>query len=159
MRRVIVESPYSAPTAGGVLANIEYARCCMADALSKDESPFLSHLLYTQPGVLRDEIPSERQQGIEAGFAWIEVADEAIVYVDHGVSRGMVEGVKAARRIGKPVSYRAFRDGDQAVTVSCPCLNTEDEPVWAYGIPDSSGWDRECNLCGRVQRGTFPCPV
>jgi hypothetical protein len=40
------------------------------------EAPIASHLLYTQPGVLRDEIPEERRHGIDAGLAWGAVAHD-----------------------------------------------------------------------------------
>ena len=57
MRLVIIESPY----AGDIEKNVEYARACVRDSLSRGEAPIASHLLYTQPGILKDEIPSERQ--------------------------------------------------------------------------------------------------
>jgi DNA polymerase I-like protein with 3'-5' exonuclease and polymerase domains len=47
--RVIVESPF----AGG-FANVKYSRECIKDCLNRGESPFASHLLYTQKGVLND---------------------------------------------------------------------------------------------------------
>ena len=49
MRRVIIESPY----AGFVKRNEDYARECLRDSLMRGEAPIASHLLYTQPGVLR----------------------------------------------------------------------------------------------------------
>jgi len=102
MRLVILESPY----AGGVERNIEYARRCLRDSLLRGEAPIASHLLYTQPGVLRDEVPSERQQGIDAGLAWREVAEASVVYTDLGISAGMVYGIEAAEVAGLPVEYR-----------------------------------------------------
>lgn len=82
---VVIESPY----AGNVQDNVEYARCAMADSLRRGEAPIASHLLYTQPGVLRDEIPEQRQRGINAGFAWGARADLIVFYVDRGWSNGM----------------------------------------------------------------------
>ena len=41
-----------------------YARACVADCLRRGEAPIASHLLYTQPGVLDDDVPEERAQGI-----------------------------------------------------------------------------------------------
>jgi len=70
MKLVIIESPY----AGDIPANIEYARLCVRDSLSRGEAPIASHLLYTQAGILDDNIPSERQWGIDAGLAWHKVA-------------------------------------------------------------------------------------
>jgi hypothetical protein len=54
---VVVESPY----AGNIERNLRYLRACMADCLRRGEAPFASHGLYTQPGVLRDELPKDRQ--------------------------------------------------------------------------------------------------
>lgn len=85
-RLVILESPY----AGNVDRNVAYARAAMADCLRRGEAPIASHLLYTQPGVLDDDIPGERALGIEAGLAWGRVADAAVFYVDLGWSTGML---------------------------------------------------------------------
>jgi hypothetical protein len=65
MRRVILESPF----AGDVERNVRYARACVRDSLLRGEAPIASHLLYTQPGVLNDDIEAERQHGIDAGLA------------------------------------------------------------------------------------------
>ncbi len=99
---VIVESPY----AGDVERNLRYVRAAMADCFSRGEYPIASHALYTQPGVLRDEIREERQLGIDAGLAWAEKGDLRVVYTDLGMSRGMAYGIKHAERIGQPVEYR-----------------------------------------------------
>lgn len=101
---VIIESPY----AGDVEANIDYARACVRDSLLRGEAPIASHLLYTQPGILDDDIPSERQQGIDAGLAWRRVAHASIVYTDRGITRGMEYGIKAATDAGLPVIYRTL---------------------------------------------------
>ena len=102
MRRVILESPY----AGDVEANIAYARACVRDSLSRGEAPIASHLLYTQPGVLSDEVPEERQWGIDAGLAWRMVAEATVVYIDRGVTSGMQYGIDAATRAGVVVEFR-----------------------------------------------------
>lgn len=106
MRLVIVESPY----AGDVEANTEYARRCVRDSLLRGEAPIASHLLYTQPGVLRDEIPAERQHGIDAGLAWRAVAEASVVYIDRGISKGMEYGIESARDAGLPVEFREIGD-------------------------------------------------
>ena len=102
MKLVVVESPY----AGEIDENVTYARACVRDALSRGEAPIASHLLYTQPGILRDEIPSERQWGIDAGLAWRSVAHATVVYTDRGISGGMRYGIKAAEDAGIPIVYR-----------------------------------------------------
>ena len=102
MRLVILESPY----AGDIEANVAYARAALRDSLMRGEAPIASHLLYTQPGVLDDAIPSERQHGIDAGLAWRRVADATVVYVDRGVTNGMRYGIATAQTDGRPVEYR-----------------------------------------------------
>lgn len=103
-RLVILESPY----AGDVERNVAYARACLRDSLMRGEAPIASHLLYTQPGVLDDDTPAERQQGIDAGLAWRRVAEASVVYVDLGISRGMEYGIAAASDAGVPVEYRTI---------------------------------------------------
>jgi hypothetical protein len=102
MKLVLVESPY----AGDIARNERYARACMADCLKRGEAPFASHLLYTQPGVLRDEHPEERQLGIKAGFAWGCWADATVVYTDLGISPGMEKGIVEAKVEGRPIKFR-----------------------------------------------------
>ncbi len=102
MKRVIIESPF----AGDVETNLRYLRACMADCIRRGEAPFASHGLYTQPGVLRDDVPEERALGIAAGFAWREVAELTVVYADLGMSRGMEAGIADAKAKGRPFEIR-----------------------------------------------------
>jgi hypothetical protein len=102
MRIVIIESPY----AGDVEENVDYARACLADCLRRGEAPYASHLLYTQPGVLRDEVPDERTLGMTAGFEFYRAADLCAVYIDRGISRGMKRGIAIAEEREIPVEYR-----------------------------------------------------
>ena len=104
MRRVILESPY----AGDVEENVAYARACLRDSLLRGEAPIASHLLYTQPGVLNDDIPGERQLGISAGLAWGVAAELTVVYTDYGISRGMRYGIRRAEAEGRTVEYRSL---------------------------------------------------
>ena len=99
---VILESPY----AGDVDFNLTYARACLRDSLQRGEAPIASHLLYTQPGVLDDSIPRERQQGIDAGLAWHNVSDYTVAYLDLGVSAGMLYGIRRASEAGKRIEIR-----------------------------------------------------
>lgn len=116
MRLVIVESPY----AGDVEANIEYARACVRDSLARGEAPIASHLLYTQPGILNDDVPEERLLGINAGLAWRRVAEASIVYNDFGITKGMEYGIAAARAAGKPVEFRSLKTFARSSTNLCP---------------------------------------
>lgn len=103
--RVIVESPF----AGG-FANVKYSRECIRDCINRGESPFASHLLYTQKGILDDKIPEERRKGIDAAVGWLEVADYIAVYMDLGVTTGMVWGIARAAQRNKPVHIRWLRE-------------------------------------------------
>ena len=102
MIRVILESPY----AGDVEANVEYARRAVRDSLSKGEAPIASHLLYTQPGILKDEVPEERVWGIEAGLAWGCLAEKTVLYADRGISAGMKLGAARAAMEKRPTEVR-----------------------------------------------------
>lgn len=105
MKRIIIESPY----AGEIAANVAYARAAMRDSLNRGEAPIASHLLYTQPGILRDEVPEERQLGIDAGLAWRNVAELGAFYVDRGWSAGMLAAREVYEREGKPFAIRIIK--------------------------------------------------
>jgi hypothetical protein len=104
MRLVVVESPF----AGDVQRNLRYLRAAMRDCLLKGEAPYASHGLYTQPGVLDDAVPSEREHGITAGFAWRRAAEATVVYVDLGITPGMQQGIDDAAGRGSPVEFRTL---------------------------------------------------
>lgn len=108
MRRVVIESPYGSDDPEVVAKNIKYLRACMHDCLQRGESPYASHAMYTQPGVLCDEDATERDWGINAGFAWRDSAELSVVYEDRGHSTGMKYGVADAEKKGRPVEYRSL---------------------------------------------------
>ena len=90
---VIIESPYM----GNVKSNVAYARKCMSDSLLRGESPFASHLLYTQ--VLDDTKEIERLTGMSRAFNWYRHADLMAVYTDKGISAGMQKGMEVAEQL------------------------------------------------------------
>lgn len=100
MKRVIIESPFR----GDVERNISYARKAMGDSISRGEVPFASHLLYAQ--VLNENIPLESATGILLGFEWYKVVRACCVYVDYGVTQGMLLGMEEAKRRGIPIFRR-----------------------------------------------------
>lgn len=105
MIRVILESPF----AGEVERNIKYARECVRHSLSLGEAPIASHLLYTQKGILNDEIEEERMWGIHAGLEWKKVADKQVFYVDYGMSKGMEYGLAYAKDHNIPYEMRTIK--------------------------------------------------
>ena len=107
MKRVIIESPFAAANGHTVADHEEYARRCMADSLARGEAPLASHLLYyTQPGILDDTDPEQRRLGMEAGHAWLSLADYLVAYTDLGISVGMEERMNLAHKIGIQVATR-----------------------------------------------------
>jgi hypothetical protein len=103
---VVIESPY----AGNVEVNMRYLRSAMRDCIERGESPYASHGLLTQPGVLNDDDPREREIGIVAGFAWRSVAEKTVVYIDRGITRGMQYGIDHANAAGRPIEFRSMID-------------------------------------------------
>lgn len=105
MIRVILESPFGQnPDMFTV-----YGRACVADSLSRGEAPMAMHLLYTQPGILDDQVAKERAKGMEAAFAWYQAAEAVVAYRDFGVSNGMQAGIDLAISYGLPIMYRSLR--------------------------------------------------
>ena len=100
MIRTIVESPYR----GDVARNAACLDRCLLDSLARNESPIASHKIW--PGILDDEIPEQRELGIEAGLAWVPVADLMAVYVDYEISDGMENAMSRARFHKIPIELR-----------------------------------------------------
>ena len=99
MKAVIIESPF----AGNWERNLKYLRACMKDCLKRGEAPFASHALYTQEGVLDDNIPSERKLGIDAGLEIGSRMDATVVYTDLGITDGMKQGMEHAGKESRPM--------------------------------------------------------
>jgi hypothetical protein len=75
----------------------------------RGEAPFASHALYTQEGVLDDDVPEQRRLGMDAGFEINSRLEATVVYTDLGMSSGMIEGVQRALDDGRIVEYRSLR--------------------------------------------------
>lgn len=112
---VILESPY----AGDLNRNIRYARQCMRNCLMRGEAPFASHLLYTQPHVLRDSVQEERAMGIAAGFQWGAHADYVVAYIDYGITPGMKQGIRIYQEQGLKVIMRTLEVQDKGNVHGC----------------------------------------
>lgn len=104
MKLVVIESPY----AGDTEKNLRYLRACLRHSLMRGEAPFASHGLYTQPGVLDDNVPEERNLGISSGLEWASQAFVCAVYTDMGISAGMELGISQARLNGMLVEHRSL---------------------------------------------------
>lgn len=113
MKRVIIESPLgnrpddTRCTPEEFESNVQYARRALADSLRRgNEAPFGSHIIY--PLCLDDATPEERKLGMEAGFCWGEAADLIAVYVDRGITSGMVAGLERHQANNIPIEYRSI---------------------------------------------------
>jgi hypothetical protein len=156
MRRVFLETPY----AGDVATNLAYARACAADCIRRGEAPFGSHLLYTQEGILDDNVPEERARGIEAGQAFLEVCAASVVYLDRGISGGMQLGIDAAERLGIPVELRKLGGDWPSKTVPAYSLSpllhiaacAAAQPCTCAGLCDTCAPCLARNVLG-VERG------
>jgi hypothetical protein len=112
---VILESPYGSPDPTVVAANVDYLQKCIRHSvLTCGESPYASHQMLT--AALDDCSPEERETGIQAGFAWRPAAVKTVVYLDRGLSQGMVFGIQDALKVGRPVELRAFGPVSEDVT-------------------------------------------
>lgn len=100
--KVVIETPYQQDREFFA----EYAKRCMRDSLQRDEAPLASHLLYAHSGVLSDDVQKERNEGMIAGLAWVDVADSVIFYCDYGYSKGMIWMYGLACKEGKLISER-----------------------------------------------------
>ncbi len=105
MKRVVIESPFGG-TDEEVRRNIKYARACITDSLKRNEAPYASHLFFTQPGILDDNLPEERMLGINAGLEITKDFDMTAVYCDLGKSKGMLYGIEMAKSLGRKIEER-----------------------------------------------------
>lgn len=110
---VDVETPYKGESEEQIKRNLLYARACVRDCLMRGEIPLASHLFFTQPGILDDNILEEREMGINAGKILIESIPEIIttVYQDLGISTGMKYGIERAVKNKRNVEYRILGEG------------------------------------------------
>ena len=114
MTPIIIESPFAANQENSEDEHVKYARRCLRDSLLRGEAPYASHLLYTQAGVLRDDVPEERKHGIEAGFVWRDRAERSVFYTDYGISGGMKLGIADLEKKKLEVEYRTIGRNPQA---------------------------------------------
>lgn len=141
MKRVIIESPY----AGDTERNVRYARACVRDSVLRGEAPIASHLLFTQQGILNDDILAERSAGIAAGHAWMSRADLCAVYTDLGLSEGMKRGIERAFAEQTAIEFRTIE----------PCKWCPDHPVRVTETKPEGGSITRCESCGMVTAEAF----
>ena len=113
MRKVIIESPFMKNDTRSRAQHIDYAKKAVRDSVLRGEAPIASHLLLTREGILNDDVPEERKMGIEAGLAWMEVADASVFYTDCGWSSGMLAALERCKaRDGYVYEMRSIYAGE-----------------------------------------------
>jgi len=114
MNTVIIESPFKGRGKNRFsryrdqVLNEMCARSCLRDCLNRGEAPFASHALYTLVGVLDDSIEKERNLGIQAGLAIGDRLEKTAVYIDRGLTHGMLQGIDRARDAGRKIEFRSI---------------------------------------------------
>ena len=107
---VAIESPYAGRLgpdfAKDEARNVLYLKACIQDCLARGESPYASHEMFTR--ALADSDPVQRKLGIEAGMYWAAKAESRILYLDRGLSPGMILGLKEAIRLKQTVVVRGL---------------------------------------------------
>lgn len=107
MIRVVIESPFGG-TDEIVKRNIKYARACITDSLKRGEAPYASHIFFTQPGILDDNLPEERMLGINAGLEITKDFELTAVYCDYGITKGMQYGIDRAKSLRRTIEERCL---------------------------------------------------
>ncbi|MGN1126490.1 MAG: hypothetical protein ACI4RI_03525 [Ruminococcus sp.] len=94
--------------------NTEMTReACRQVALNTSYIPLAPHLYFTS--FLKDEIPEERNKGIESGLKWLEKSFIVLaIKNEDGISEGMMNEMDYAKKLSKPImffeSYYQFFD-------------------------------------------------
>lgn len=98
MKKIYICSPYR----GDIEKNVANARRYCEEVLGAGHMPIAPHLYFTQ--FLDDEIPHEREKGLQMGLEWLAGCDEVLVCGDT-VSEGMLGEIREAYRLGIKIDY------------------------------------------------------
>lgn len=99
---VCIESPF----AGDRERNSKYLAAAIKDCINLGEAPFAMHGFY--PQFLDDNVPGERELGMNCGFNWMLSGDLVAVYYDLGISAGMREGIVFAAHHALRLEFRSL---------------------------------------------------
>ncbi|MEK7322596.1 MAG: hypothetical protein AABZ84_05910 [Pseudomonadota bacterium] len=128
----------------------------MRDCFCRGETPF-SSLLYALVGCLDDDIPDEREIGLEAGFVWGALAEACVVYTNLGVTAGMKQGIERANASNQTVEYRQLDEEQWPAAPEPRCVPMAPGPRRETQVvrvrPGDPHTDVMCLGCGDVVRG------
>lgn len=103
MKKIFICSPFRAKSKSERKRNIGYAQTLAKWVIDQGDAPYAPHLYLTD--VLDDTDSKQRQRGISAGLAFMDVCDEIIVGCAYGISAGMRKEIACAKRKKIPVRY------------------------------------------------------
>ena len=113
LRVTVYESPFAARTFDQFARHVAYIRLLTRlGAQLYGEAAIASHMIWTQPGVLRDDDPEERALGIDCGLAVALLACNGhvghVYWTDLGWSGGMLRSAESMRERGLPINERSL---------------------------------------------------
>ena len=113
LRVTVYESPFAASTFDQFARHVAYIRLLTRlGAQVHGEAAIASHMIWTQPGVLRDDDPEERALGIDCGLAVALLACNGhvghVYWTDLGWSGGMLRSAESMRERGLPINERSL---------------------------------------------------
>src|SRR5262245_28025194 len=103
---IILESPYRHKDPAQIDVHLVYLRRCQRDSWAQGEHPLASHGYY--PFFLDDSDPTERKEGMEAGYRMWKLANKIIFYTDYGMSPGMQAALDRATYLGLDITTRTI---------------------------------------------------
>lgn len=126
MKIICVASPY----AGDIENNTEFAKRACRHVMEQGHAFFAPHLLY--PAMLHEDVPAERQLGLDMGLATLSACDELWCYGDR-ISHGMMQEIAEADRIGIPIR-RVMEQENSFVIGKARTLKTAEAPTMAMAV-------------------------
>jgi len=97
--------------AGDIDRNVADAIRVCQYLVSKHRQPIASHLMYPQILGIGDTDEESRTLGLMYGLSLLAMSDEVWVFeTESGLSEGMEQEVREAKRLGKPIKYMKMED-------------------------------------------------
>lgn len=106
--RVIVESPLKADTPEDFQRNFRFLLWCCRAEFEAGNEPIASHLVC--PWFMDDQVPAERDAGINSPWVWDDNGDPHVFYDDIGISSGMRLARHKCEMAGIVAHHRSLED-------------------------------------------------
>ena len=109
MQKVYIESPYGLSCGLSPEENVQYAKKCANDSLTKGEAPFAHQLfLYGNNLVVEYDNKGKEMSRSSVSSVWRKAADKNVVYTDMGISTGMILGIDESRYEDQKIECRGI---------------------------------------------------